>query len=184
MKKKELKNLAQKIAKAELIIQSSDSTTLDRQKAEQEIMHLSSHVDKLEDMIASIKHGYMLFETNNGMEDPKNWQIQCTAEYGIEIVDGKLTANGQLGYLYKDYPFAMDFEKSPEDYAAEGGFAFPAIDNAMVKDARLYCKAFSAYSIYTKKFMGDAYGIRGGSLNFDMVLEKGEIIDPILEVIE
>lgn len=47
--------------------------------------------DKLEDMIASVKHGYMLFETNNGMEDPKNWQIQCTAEYGIEIVDGKLT---------------------------------------------------------------------------------------------
>ena len=49
--------------------------------------------DKLEDMIASIKHGYMLFQTNNGMEDPKNWQIQCTAEYGIEIVDGKLTDN-------------------------------------------------------------------------------------------
>ena len=47
--------------------------------------------DKLADMIASIKHGYMLFETNNGMEDPKNWQIQCTAEYGIEIVDGVLT---------------------------------------------------------------------------------------------
>ena len=49
--------------------------------------------DKLEDMIASVKHGYMLFQTNNGMEDPKNWQIQCTAEYGIEIVDGKLTDN-------------------------------------------------------------------------------------------
>ncbi len=48
---------------------------------------------KLEDMIKSIKHGYMLFETNNGMEDPKNWQIQCTAEYGIEIVDGRLTDN-------------------------------------------------------------------------------------------
>lgn len=47
--------------------------------------------DKLADMIASIQHGYMLFETNNGMEDPKNWQIQCTAEYGIEIVDGHLT---------------------------------------------------------------------------------------------
>ena len=49
--------------------------------------------DKLEDMIKSVKHGYMLFETNNGMEDPKNWQIQCTAEYGIEIIDGKLTEN-------------------------------------------------------------------------------------------
>ena len=47
----------------------------------------------LKDMIASIKHGYMLFETNNGMEDPKNWAIQCTAEYGIEIVDGVLTEN-------------------------------------------------------------------------------------------
>ena len=49
--------------------------------------------DKLEDMIASIDHGYMLFETNNGMEDPKNWAIQGVAEYGIEIVDGKLTDN-------------------------------------------------------------------------------------------
>lgn len=49
--------------------------------------------DKLEDMIASIEHGYMLFETNNGMEDPKNWAIQCVAQYGIEIVDGKLTDN-------------------------------------------------------------------------------------------
>ena len=49
--------------------------------------------DKLEDMIKSVKHGYMLFETDNGMEDPKNWQIQCTAQYGIEIVDGKLTDN-------------------------------------------------------------------------------------------
>lgn len=47
--------------------------------------------DKLADMIASIDHGYMIFETNNGMEDPKNWQIQCVAEYGIEIRDGKLT---------------------------------------------------------------------------------------------
>ena len=49
--------------------------------------------DKLEDMIASIDHGYMLFETNNGMEDPKNWAIQCVAKYAIEIVDGKLTDN-------------------------------------------------------------------------------------------
>ena len=49
--------------------------------------------DDLNDMIASIDHGYMLFETDNGMEDPKNWAIQCVAQYGIEIVDGKLTDN-------------------------------------------------------------------------------------------
>ena len=49
--------------------------------------------DKFEDMIKSIKHGYFLCQTNNGMEDPKNWAIQCVCEYGIEIVDGKLTDN-------------------------------------------------------------------------------------------
>lgn len=47
--------------------------------------------DKLEDMIASIEHGYMLFETSNGMEDPKTWNIQCVAQYGREIRDGKFT---------------------------------------------------------------------------------------------
>ena len=47
--------------------------------------------DKLEDMIKSVKHGYYLCQTNNGMEDPKNWQIQCTAEYGLEIKDGEFT---------------------------------------------------------------------------------------------
>lgn len=47
--------------------------------------------DKLEDMIASVKHGYYLCQTSNGMEDPKNWQIQCTASYGLEIKDGKFT---------------------------------------------------------------------------------------------
>ena len=47
--------------------------------------------DKVEDMIKSVKHGYYLCQTNNGMEDPKNWQIQCTASYGLEIKDGKFT---------------------------------------------------------------------------------------------
>lgn len=47
--------------------------------------------DKYEDMIKSVKHGYLLCQTNNGMEDPKNWQIQCTASYGLEIKNGKFT---------------------------------------------------------------------------------------------
>ena len=46
---------------------------------------------KLEDMIKSIKHGYLIAQTDNGMEDPKNWGIQCTARYGKEIVDGQFT---------------------------------------------------------------------------------------------
>ena len=47
----------------------------------------------LEEMIASIDHGFYVCECDNGMEDPKNWAIQCVAKYAIEIVDGKLTDN-------------------------------------------------------------------------------------------
>ena len=49
MKRKELKNLAQKIAKAEKIIQTSDDPKAIK-KAEQEIMELSHSVHDLEDM--------------------------------------------------------------------------------------------------------------------------------------
>lgn len=45
----------------------------------------------VEDMIKSIKHGYLLAQTDNGMEDPKNWNIQCVCSYGREIKDGKFT---------------------------------------------------------------------------------------------
>ena len=47
--------------------------------------------DSLEDMIASIQHGYLLKGMHSGMEDPKHWGIQCIVEKGYEIRDGKLT---------------------------------------------------------------------------------------------
>ena len=47
--------------------------------------------DSLEDMIASIEHGYFLQGIQSGMEDPKHWGIQCIVERGYEIKDGKLT---------------------------------------------------------------------------------------------
>lgn len=49
--------------------------------------------DELEAMIASIKNGYLLECPMSGMEDPKNWGIQCMVNYGREIKDGKLTGN-------------------------------------------------------------------------------------------
>ena len=45
----------------------------------------------VEEMIKSIKHGYLLAQTDNGMEDPKNWNIQCVCAYGREIKDGQFT---------------------------------------------------------------------------------------------
>lgn len=50
MKTKELKNLAKKIAKYELIIQNSDDKNAIRQ-AEEEIMKISGSVKSLEDMM-------------------------------------------------------------------------------------------------------------------------------------
>jgi len=47
--------------------------------------------DKVEDMIASIDYGFLLEEPSSGMEDPKNWGIQCMVSIAREIKDGKLT---------------------------------------------------------------------------------------------
>lgn len=47
--------------------------------------------DKVEDMIASIEHGFLLENASSGMEDPKNWGIQCMVGLAREIKDGKLT---------------------------------------------------------------------------------------------
>ena len=47
--------------------------------------------DTLEDMIRSVKYGYLLEGMESGMEDPKHWGIQCILQMGREIRDGKLT---------------------------------------------------------------------------------------------
>ncbi|MDF2505159.1 TldD/PmbA family protein [Clostridium sp.] len=49
--------------------------------------------DKIGDMISSIKYGYFLNCPTSGMEDPKNWGIQCMVNYGLEIKNGKFTGN-------------------------------------------------------------------------------------------
>lgn len=47
--------------------------------------------DKVEDMIKSVKYGMLLDNPSSGMEDPKNWGIQCMVNVAREIKDGKLT---------------------------------------------------------------------------------------------
>ncbi|MDD2717575.1 MAG: TldD/PmbA family protein [Candidatus Wallbacteria bacterium] len=47
--------------------------------------------DSLDRMIASIKSGYLLEHSLSGMEDPKNWGIQCSCILGREIREGRLT---------------------------------------------------------------------------------------------
>ena len=45
----------------------------------------------VEEMIASIKDGFLLCEADSGMEDPKNWGIQLMVKMAREIKDGRLT---------------------------------------------------------------------------------------------
>lgn len=47
--------------------------------------------DKYEEMVASIKYGFLLEAASSGMEDPKNWGIQCMVNIAREIKDGKFT---------------------------------------------------------------------------------------------
>ncbi len=49
--------------------------------------------DTLDDMIKNVKKGYILEGYFSGMEDPKNWGIQCVIAKGREIIDGKFTGN-------------------------------------------------------------------------------------------
>ena len=50
-----------------------------------------SGTDTFEDMLASVRYGFLLEGTESGMEDPKHWGIQCAVRSGREIKDGKLT---------------------------------------------------------------------------------------------
>ena len=50
MKRKELKNLAQKIAKQQFIEMSNETTDKEKRAARSEIMKLTSHVDSLVDI--------------------------------------------------------------------------------------------------------------------------------------
>ena len=51
----------------------------------------STKNSSLDEMIKSVDFGYLLDGYFSGMEDPKNWGIQCAVEKGYEIKDGKLT---------------------------------------------------------------------------------------------
>lgn len=45
----------------------------------------------VEEMIASVRHGYYITHSSNGMEDPKGWGIQLEGSMAEEIRDGRLS---------------------------------------------------------------------------------------------
>ena len=84
---------------------------------------------KVEDMIASIKYGFLLCQASSGMEDPKNWGIQIMADMAREIKDGKLTGKvfspivmtGYVPDLLKSISMISDqIEAGGTGYCAKG----------------------------------------------------------------
>ncbi|OGL45748.1 MAG: hypothetical protein A2161_05040 [Candidatus Schekmanbacteria bacterium RBG_13_48_7] len=58
----------------------------------------------LQEMIEELKDGLFVIQGTNGMEDPKNWGIQCEAKMAREIKNGKFTGKnfapiGISGYV-------------------------------------------------------------------------------------
>lgn len=85
--------------------------------------------DDLEEMIASIDYGYLLDGVMSGMEDPKNWGIQCMVIMGKEIKDGKLTGKIVSPVLMTGYVpdvlksitmVSRDIELSGSGYCGKG----------------------------------------------------------------
>ncbi len=112
---------------------------------------------------------------DDSSETTPDYSTYTASDPAGEVTPGKLTENGQLGYLYREYTYTMDFTATPEAYMAEGAFAFSQLENAVVHNDALQCKAFSSYTFYTKNVLGDRYGMRGGTLSLDLVLTSGTV---------
>ena len=101
--------------------------------------------DKLEDMIASIPYGFLLENATSGMEDPKNWGIQCLVNMAREIKDGRLTGRvfspvvltGYVPDLLKSISMVSDdFELRGSGFCGKGYKEF-----VKVSDGGPYIKA-------------------------------------------
>ena len=101
--------------------------------------------DSVEDMIASVKDGLLLDEPSSGMEDPKNWGIQCMVSFAREIKDGKLTGRIFSPIVLSGY--VPDLLKSitmmsPDVELAGGGFCGKGYKELMkVSDGGPWIKA-------------------------------------------
>ena len=83
--------------------------------------------DSLDDMVKSIKKGYILEGYFSGMEDPKNWGIQCMIAKGREIIDGKFSGKVVSPVLLTGYVpdllKSISMVSSNEDMILSGGGA-------------------------------------------------------------
>lgn len=91
-----------------------------------------------EDMIKSIEYGFLIDEMRSGMEDPKNWGIQCMVNIAREIKNGEFTGKifspvimtGYVPDLLKSISMvSKDFELSGCGHCGKGYKEFVVVSD-------------------------------------------------------
>ena len=106
--------------------------------------YFESGESTLEEMVASISYGFYLQGYTSGMEDPKNWGIQCMLTLAHEIKDGQLTGKvyspvimtGYVPDLLKSITMvSKDFELFGAGYCGKGykEFVKTSVGGPMIK---------------------------------------------------
>ncbi|MBN1243520.1 MAG: TldD/PmbA family protein [Spirochaetales bacterium] len=84
---------------------------------------------RYEDMVASVRHGWLLEKMSSGMEDPKSWGIQLVVSLAREIRDGAFTGRVAGPVVCSGYVpdvlgaidmVSSDFELSGSGYCGKG----------------------------------------------------------------
>lgn len=127
---------------------------------------------------------YEVEEPEKPTEPTPDYSTYQRADAAAQPADGKLTANGKLNYLYRQYDYVMDFTGSPEEYHSGLDFGFTGLSDALVVDGQLRCRAFRDCSFFTRRILGDNYGLRGGELAFDLSLTAGSLSVTLRQMLE
>ncbi len=114
--------------------------------------------------------------------EPVVGEVEEDAVKGEEMKDPAYTAkptfevNGQRSYNQTRYTYVMDASKDPDYYW--GGTRFGLTNKSWVSTDGGVMKgitATSAFSLYTKKPIGDAYAVTDGFFSFDLDYSSGSV---------
>ncbi len=88
-------------------------------------------------------------------------------KYGAEIPAWALASSN-------DYTFDFN-EESAKYYSQHEGLRLLARTGFAVHDGRLYCESGSTFTMASKGYLGDDYGIAGGNLGFELLQTGGKV---------
>lgn len=141
---------------------------------------------RTQDGAEAFRDNFSDFEEDTTVPDQQkpDYSTYETADTAGTPESGKLTANGKLNYIYKETTCRMDFSEPAETYHAGSDFGFTGLSDAMVVDGQLHCRPWGETSFYTRRMVGDEYGLRGGELSFDLSLTYGSLTVILRQMLE